>query len=254
MINRLTNLRPSVLLDKWQFDTSQDWEVLGADFDGVSSETIPDATLRALGFQYSPLGYLEEGAPQFVNVTDKPELAIEEPEGNVEPIMDPEDEKARNVSERAAKKKVRRDNLRAPVRKALATDSAAPSSSCPLVPGLSSGLPMPGLSSGPPVPGSLFPPMPAPLSLPVPTPLSPLVSAPSSPLVPAPSSPPVPALLSHSMLGPALTRLTSSALRTSNEPCQISLWAIDQLAPALQSLFVRFQLKAIASGLLIRRS
>ncbi len=88
-----------MLPDKWRFDTSQDWEVLGDDFDSVSSEIIPDATLRALSFHYFPLGYLEEGAPRFVDVTDEPELAIEKPEGDVGPITDSEDEKTRKVSE-----------------------------------------------------------------------------------------------------------------------------------------------------------
>ncbi len=62
MINQLINLKSSVLSDKWQFNTSQDWEVLEDDFDSVSSETIPDAILRALGFYYS-LDYLKKGAP-----------------------------------------------------------------------------------------------------------------------------------------------------------------------------------------------
>ena len=110
MINWLTNSQPNVLLDKWRFDTSQDWDVLRDDFDSVSSKTILDATLQALGFHYSPLGYLEEGTPQFVDVTDKPEFAIE-PENDGQPITDSEDEKIRKGLERAAKRKAQRDNL-----------------------------------------------------------------------------------------------------------------------------------------------
>lgn len=114
MINRLTNPQPSVLPDKWQFDTNQDWEVLGADFEGVSLEIILDATLQALGFHYSLLGNFEEKALQIVDVTDKPELVIE-PENNGQPITDPKDEKMRKRLECIAKKKVQRDNLCAPI-------------------------------------------------------------------------------------------------------------------------------------------
>ncbi len=71
MINRLTNPWSSILLDKWRFNTNQYCEVLGDNFDSVSSETSPDATLQALSFHYSPLGYLKERAPQFINVIDK---------------------------------------------------------------------------------------------------------------------------------------------------------------------------------------
>ncbi len=232
-----------MLPDKWQFDISQDWEVPGDDFDSVSLETIPDATLQALGFHYSPLGYLEEGAPRFVGITDKPELAIEEPKGDVGPIMDSKDEKARKVSERTAKRKVQRNNLCAPIRKALAAGSATPSSSHPPMPtplscpesptpspshlpvlGWLSRPSIPGLLSRPPVFGSSSGPLVAGLlSLPVPAPLSLLVPAPLSPPMPASLSLLVPALLSRSIFGPAPTRLTSSALRTfkqalSDEP------------------------------------
>ncbi len=225
MINRLTNLRPSVLSDKWRFDTSRDWEVLEDNFDSVSSETIPDATLRALGFHYSPLGYHKEGGPRFVDISDKLELEIEEPEDNIQPITDSENKKARKGSEHAAMRKARRDNLGAPVWKALATGSATLSSPRPPMPALSSRSPISGLSSRPPAPGSLSclplpslssrllmpglsssPPVPGLLSLPIPASLS--------PPVPAPLSPPVPALSSRSMLGPAPTCLTSSTLRT----------------------------------------
>lgn len=66
-----------MLTDKWRFDTSQDWEVLGDDYDSVSSDTILDGTLQALGFHLSLLGYLEERVPRFVDVNNKLELAIE---------------------------------------------------------------------------------------------------------------------------------------------------------------------------------
>lgn len=76
-INYLTYPQPSVLTDKWQFNTSQDWEVLGDNFDNVSLDTISDGTLQALDFHFSPLGYLEKRGPRFIDVTDKSELVIE---------------------------------------------------------------------------------------------------------------------------------------------------------------------------------
>ena len=100
--------------NQWRFNTSQDWEVLGDNFNSVSLETIPNATLQSLSFHHSLLGYFEEEAPLFIDVTDKQELAIE-PEDNNKPIMDSKDEKARKKLECAAKRKAQRDNLCAPV-------------------------------------------------------------------------------------------------------------------------------------------
>ena len=104
MINQLTNPQPSILPDKLRFNTSQNWEVLENDFDSVSSETIIDATLGALGFHHSPLGYLEKGASRFVDVTDKPKLAIESTNDD-QLITDSEDKKARKKLECTAKRK-----------------------------------------------------------------------------------------------------------------------------------------------------
>lgn len=82
MIHQLSTPRPSVLPNKSCFDISHDWEVLRDNFENVSKKTIPNATLEALGFYYSPLGYLEEEVPRFVKVTNKPELAIEPEDDN----------------------------------------------------------------------------------------------------------------------------------------------------------------------------
>ena len=60
MINWLTNSQPSIFPDKWRFDTSQDWDVLGDDFDSVSLETIPDATLQTLVFTIPPWVILQK--------------------------------------------------------------------------------------------------------------------------------------------------------------------------------------------------
>lgn len=103
-----------MLLDKWRFNTSQDWKVLGADFESVSLETIPNATLQALGFHHSRLGYLGEGTPRVVDVIDKLELAIK-PEDDSQPILDLEDKKAKKGLERAAKRKTWHNNLCASV-------------------------------------------------------------------------------------------------------------------------------------------
>ena len=75
-----------MLPDKWRFNTSQDWEVLGDDFEGVSEEIIADAILRALGFHHSPLGHLEKGVLRFVDIIDKPDLTIK-PEDNDQLII-----------------------------------------------------------------------------------------------------------------------------------------------------------------------
>lgn len=110
MINWLANPRLSMLLDKWRFDTSLDWEVLENEFNSVSSKTMPYATLQALGFHYSLLDYLEKRAVWFINITDKPKLAIK-PEDNNQPITDSEDEKVKKRLECATKKKVQRNTL-----------------------------------------------------------------------------------------------------------------------------------------------
>lgn len=65
-----------MLLDKWRFHISYDWQVLGDDFDSINSETISEGILQALDFHYSPLDYLKERVLWFVDVTDKLELAI----------------------------------------------------------------------------------------------------------------------------------------------------------------------------------
>lgn len=94
-----------MLQDKKRFNTGHDWEVLGDDFDSISSETILDATVQAPSFYYSLLSYLKKGVSRFVDIIDKPESAIEEPKGIVKPITDSENEKERKVSEHIAKKK-----------------------------------------------------------------------------------------------------------------------------------------------------
>ena len=81
MIYWLTNPQLSILPNKWWFNTSQDWEVLGDDFNSISLEIILNATLQTLIFYHPPLSYLEKRASQFVEVTNKLELAIE-PEDN----------------------------------------------------------------------------------------------------------------------------------------------------------------------------
>ena len=63
IINCFQNPGPSILPNKWQFDTSQDLEILENDFDSVSLDTIPDGTLQARSFYLFLLGYLEERAP-----------------------------------------------------------------------------------------------------------------------------------------------------------------------------------------------
>ena len=71
-----------MLLDKWRFNTCPDLEILRDNFEYVSSNTILDSTLAALGSHHSLLDYLKEGAPPFADVTDKPELTIEPEDDN----------------------------------------------------------------------------------------------------------------------------------------------------------------------------
>ena len=83
-----------MLQNKWRCDTSQDWEILEDDFNSVSSDTIPDNIFQTLNFHLSLVGYLEERASRFVDVTDDPDLTIE-PVDNGQPITDFEDKKVR---------------------------------------------------------------------------------------------------------------------------------------------------------------
>lgn len=138
------------------------------------------------GFHHSPIGYLEGGAPRFVDVTDELELAIEL-EDNNQAIIDSQDEKARKRLEHAGKKKVQRNDLCALIRQAFAIGFAALLSSCPPVPVSLSRLPIPALLS-PSIPTSSCPPMPALLSFSMPALSSLLMSALSSPPMPASSS------------------------------------------------------------------
>lgn len=93
-----------MILDKWRFNTCQDWEILRDDFDSVSSDTIRDNTLQALDFHFSPLSHLEEGALQFVNVTDVSDFMIELLD-NGQPITDSKNEKVKKQNKLTAKKK-----------------------------------------------------------------------------------------------------------------------------------------------------
>ena len=190
--------------NKWRFDIGQDWEVLGDNLDSVSSRTIPDTILQAWSFHHFPLGYLEKGALRFIDVTDKPELAIELEDDN-QLITDFEDEKARKGLECTVKGKAQRNNLYALVWQAFAATSTAP---------LTSRSPLLALLSRPPMPILSSLPVPTSSHSPVPASSSPPVSASSSPSILALSSSFVLALSSRSVLSPTPTDLTSSALRT----------------------------------------
>lgn len=232
-----------MLLDKWWFDTNQDWEVLGDDFDSVSSYTIPDDTLHALGFHLSLLGYLQEGAPRFADIMDNPKFTIK-PVGNNQLIIDSEDEKMKKHNKRAAKRKARLNNLCAPIWAPTASSttlllsysrSAAPSSSRTRSPTLLSSRPIPVLSSSL-VPALLSfirtPAIGSPLLTPISRPRTPTALSSrlgySTALLSYPetstdlSSRPEPALAAEFLvvllplpgLSPAPPHLTSSALRT----------------------------------------
>lgn len=129
-------------------------ELLGDKFNSVSLEIIPDATLQTLGFYYSPLGYLKEEAPQFVDVTNKLKLAIE-PEDDGQPITDSKGGKTRKMLKRIAKRKVWRNNLHSFIWQALAAGSTALLLSYPPVSTLLFCLLMPVLLFHPSVPALL---------------------------------------------------------------------------------------------------
>ena len=109
-INYFQNLQPSILLDKWRFNTSQDWEILRDEFNNVSLDTISNGTLQPLSFHLSPLDYFEKRALQFIDITNDPDLTIELIVNN-QPIMDSEDEKVKKQNKRAPKRKTQLDNL-----------------------------------------------------------------------------------------------------------------------------------------------
>lgn len=94
-----------MLPNKWQFDTSQDLEVLGDNFNSDSSDIILDGTLQALGFHFFPLGYFKKRLSQFINVTKNLDLTIEQVE-NGQLITNTEDEKLKKQNERVTKRKM----------------------------------------------------------------------------------------------------------------------------------------------------
>lgn len=99
-----------MLLDKWRFYISQDWEILGDVFDNISLETILDNILWTLSFYHFLSDYLEEKAPRFVYITDKLKLAIEL-KNNGQPIKNSEDEKVKKKLKYVIKKKAQYNDL-----------------------------------------------------------------------------------------------------------------------------------------------
>ena len=108
IINHLPNPRASVLLDKWRFDLSQDWETLVLDFKSFSTNDIADKSFQALGFHISAIGYLKEGFSHFTNVTDlelTTELAMVDNFGQI--VTDSEKELLNKKNKYAVKRKER---------------------------------------------------------------------------------------------------------------------------------------------------
>ena len=88
--SRLSNPRSSVISDQWKHDTTQDWENLAKNLDGVSAELIEDEALLRLDMHISATGYLEEGAPRFTEVTGDEEMI--EDGGEAETVSNSEEE------------------------------------------------------------------------------------------------------------------------------------------------------------------
>ena len=170
-------------------------------------DDIADKILRALGFQISATGYLEEGSPHFIDVTDlvlTAESAVVDNLGQV--VTDSEEEVVKKKNKRAAKRKERFAKLCAPIG---SFSSPCPKSSFLLSP---HSVPTP-VHALMPAPMSTFVPapvtalVPAPVSTPMPVPLS----RPGSPVVLSSGCVPAPATVSHRtlmsqlpMLGPPL--------------------------------------------------
>ena len=86
----LSNPRSSVISDRWKHDTTQDWENLAKNLDGVSAELIEDEALLRLDMHISATGYLEKEAPRFTEVTGDEEMI--EDGGEAETVSDSEEE------------------------------------------------------------------------------------------------------------------------------------------------------------------
>lgn len=59
----------SVLNNKWQYDTSQDWDVLGQDLERFSTICIAEGTFFTLCLYISTIEYLKDRAPCFIGIT-----------------------------------------------------------------------------------------------------------------------------------------------------------------------------------------
>ena len=70
----LSNPRSSVISDRWKHDTTQDWEYLEKNLNGISTELIEDEVLLRPDIHISATGYLEEGAFRFTKVTGDEEM------------------------------------------------------------------------------------------------------------------------------------------------------------------------------------
>lgn len=66
-----------MVLDKWYFNITQNWEVLGDNFDNISLNTLLDNLLQVVDFHFSLLGYLKKRIMQFIDIIHNPNLIIE---------------------------------------------------------------------------------------------------------------------------------------------------------------------------------
>lgn len=206
----------------------------------ASSNTIPDDTLCIVRFDLSHLDHLEEEASWFVDVTDKPELAITtDLVRNNQPITNFKVEKVKKKLEQAAEKKAQHNNPRVSMR-VPAAGSTAPSLSRSETFVLLFSRSVPTLSSYSVIATLSFQPKSCILSscYPVPALLSCFVSITSSLICNLAAGLPLPTFVSYlgtptalsscSLLGLAPTHLTASALNSSNEPCHMSPCAANQ--------------------------
>ena len=83
---RLSNLRSSLISNRWKYDTTQDWEYLTKNLNGVSAELMQDEALLRLDKHISATGYQEKIASRFTKVTGDEEMI--EDGGKAETVSD----------------------------------------------------------------------------------------------------------------------------------------------------------------------
>ena len=72
-----THPRPGVISNKWRYDTSQNWEYLAKNVDNLTTILISNEILLRLVVYISSIGYLENGTPCFIEVTEYDNISFD---------------------------------------------------------------------------------------------------------------------------------------------------------------------------------